>query len=68
MYAERKRDGGDGRKPFGVVFGTPGGNLVEIVEPIEERDEWGKFWDRLLPLKRPVRRWKTRSVEKRRRI
>ena len=39
-----------------------------IVEPVEERDEWGNFWDRLLPLEQPVRRWKTRPAEKRRRI
>lgn len=39
-----------------------------IVEPIEQRDEWGDFWDRLLPLKHKMRRYKTRSAEKRHRI
>jgi antitoxin VapB len=36
-----------------------------IVEPLEVADEWGDFWDRLEPLRSPLRRWKTRPVTKR---
>jgi virulence-associated protein VagC len=39
-----------------------------ILSPISEGDEWGDFWDRLLPLERPVRRGKTSRAEKRRAI
>jgi virulence-associated protein VagC len=36
-----------------------------ILEPLPEADDWSDFWDRLIPLARPVRRWKTRPVERR---
>ena len=35
-----------------------------VIEPIA--DDWSGFWDRLLPLAKPVRRWKTRRAERRR--
>ena len=39
-----------------------------VLEPLPEADDWDGFWDRLLPLKHPVRRHETRAVEKRKRI
>jgi len=36
-----------------------------VLEPVPEADDWGGFWDRLLPLKHPVRRHETHAVEKR---
>ena len=36
-----------------------------VIEPVSE-EGWGDFWDRLVPLGKPVRRWKTRPVERRR--
>jgi virulence-associated protein VagC len=37
-----------------------------VLEPVPEGDDWAGFWDRLLPLKDPVKRHPTRSAEKRR--
>jgi len=39
-----------------------------LIVPIEEGDGWGGFWDRLLTLKAGVRRYKTRRVERRKRL
>jgi antitoxin VapB len=36
-----------------------------VLEPVPEGDDWGGFWERLVPLKDPLRRHRTRSVEKR---
>ena len=37
-----------------------------LLEPVPEGDDWAGFWDRLLPLKHPVRRWKSGPAEARR--
>jgi antitoxin VapB len=37
-----------------------------VLSPLEGEDRWGDFWDHLLPLKKPVERWKTKPAEKRR--
>ena len=47
-----------------VVVRRRGSALV--IEPLPEGDDWDGFWDRLSPLKHPVRRGKTRAAEKRR--
>ena len=36
-----------------------------IVEPLEVSDDWGDFWERLVPLRSPVRRRRTRRAERR---
>jgi virulence-associated protein VagC len=36
-----------------------------LLSPVRDGDTWGSFWDRLLPLKKSVRRWPTTHVEKR---
>jgi virulence-associated protein VagC len=36
-----------------------------LISPVQDDAAWGSFWDRLLPLKEPVKRWKTRPGEKR---
>jgi len=36
-----------------------------ILEPLPATDDWTGFWDRLLPLARPIRRHKTRPAERR---
>ena len=36
-----------------------------ILEPLPEADDWTGFWDRILPLARPIRRGKTRPAERR---
>jgi len=36
-----------------------------LMSPIQDNEDWGGFWDRLLPLKKTVKRWKTRPAEKR---
>jgi virulence-associated protein VagC len=36
-----------------------------VLDPVEENDDWTGFWERLLPLSEPVRRWKTRRAERR---
>jgi virulence-associated protein VagC len=36
-----------------------------ILEPLPEADGWTGFWDRILPLARPIRRGKTRPAERR---
>ena len=36
-----------------------------VLEPLDDGDNWDGFWDRLVTLKQPVRRWKTRRVERR---
>ena len=40
------------------------GNAL-ILEPVGEGDDWTGFWDRLMPLKEPVRRWPTPPTDKR---
>jgi virulence-associated protein VagC len=37
-----------------------------VLTPIEEPAGWGDFWERLHPLKQPVKRHPTRTHEKRR--
>lgn len=39
-----------------------------VVEPVAEQEGWDGFWDRLVPLKDPVKRWPTAAAEKRRRV
>lgn len=36
-----------------------------LLEPLPSHDDWTGFWDRLLPLDQPVRRWPTRRAERR---
>jgi antitoxin VapB len=36
-----------------------------ILEPLSDTDDWAGFWDRLVPLARPIRRGKTRPAEQR---
>jgi antitoxin VapB len=36
-----------------------------ILEPLPEADDWNGFWDRIVPLARPIRRGKTRRAERR---
>ena len=36
-----------------------------VLVPVPEADDWAGFWDRLLPVRPPVRRWKTRAADKR---
>jgi virulence-associated protein VagC len=36
-----------------------------ILEPLPEADDWTGFWERILPLARPIRRGKTRPAERR---
>jgi virulence-associated protein VagC len=36
-----------------------------ILEPLPDNDDWEGFWDRLVPLARPIRRGKTRPAERR---
>jgi len=35
-----------------------------VIEPVPD-DGWDDFWERLIPLKRSVRRWRTRAAERR---
>jgi antitoxin VapB len=46
-----------------VIVRRSGHRLV--LEPLADGDSWGSFWDRLLPLKSPVVRHKTKAAEKR---
>ncbi len=39
-----------------------------VLEPLADDDDWGDFWARLVPLERPIRRWRTRRAERRRPI
>jgi antitoxin VapB len=39
--------------------------MAVILEPLPEADDWSGFWDRLVPLARPLRRGKTRPAEQR---
>lgn len=39
-----------------------------LVEPLAEDEGWDSLWDRLVPLKDPVRRWPTKAAEQRRRV
>ncbi|MEW5740278.1 MAG: AbrB/MazE/SpoVT family DNA-binding domain-containing protein [Myxococcota bacterium] len=43
------------------------GNTL-VLEPIPEGDDWTGFWDRLVPLKHPIKRLPTRPAEKRREV
>jgi virulence-associated protein VagC len=36
-----------------------------VLEPIDEADDWGSFWERLLPLEHRVARGKNRPEKKR---
>lgn len=36
-----------------------------LLEPLAETDDWEGFWDRLVPLARPIRRGKPRPAERR---
>jgi antitoxin VapB len=36
-----------------------------LIEPAPD-DDWDDFWERLIPLREPVRRWKTKPAERRR--
>ena len=36
LFAEYTRTHKDGEKPFGMAFGSPGGNAFEILQPIEQ--------------------------------
>lgn len=49
-----------------VLIHRDAGRLV--LEPVPEGDDWQGFWERLAPLKDPVRRHRTRAVEKRKPI
>jgi antitoxin VapB len=49
-----------------VVISRRGAALV--LEAIPEGDNWEGFWERLQALPAPLRRWSTRSVERRRPI
>jgi antitoxin VapB len=35
-----------------------------VIDPIDA-DEWGDFWEQLLPLARPIKRGRTRAAERR---
>jgi antitoxin VapB len=37
-----------------------------LIEPALEEEGWGGFWERLVSLKEPVRRGKTKPAERRR--
>ncbi|GMU58257.1 MAG: hypothetical protein AMXMBFR34_00200 [Myxococcaceae bacterium] len=37
-----------------------------VLEPVPEGDDWKGFWERLVPLRHPVKRHPTRPAEKRR--
>ncbi len=39
-----------------------------LLEPLPEQDDWEGFWDRLAPLRHPLRRWPTGKPEKRRSV
>jgi antitoxin VapB len=47
-----------------VLVHARGATLV--LEPVPEGDDWEGFWDRLVPLKDPVRRHPSRPAEQRR--
>jgi antitoxin VapB len=36
-----------------------------ILAPAPEGDDWVDFWERLLPLREPVRRWSVKRTDKR---
>jgi antitoxin VapB len=36
-----------------------------ILEPLPDDDSWDGFWERLVPLARPLRRHRTRAAERR---
>jgi len=36
-----------------------------LISPVRDKEDWSGFWDRLVSLKQPVKRWKTRLAEKR---
>ena len=36
LFAEYTRTHKDGEKPFGMAFGSPGGNALEVLQPIEQ--------------------------------
>ena len=53
------------RLPEGEVYVRRRGKTL-VLAPIDQPAGWGDFWERLLPLKRPVRRHATRGSDKRR--
>jgi MtrB/PioB family decaheme-associated outer membrane protein len=51
ITAEYKRIRKDGDKPFGMAFGSPGNNFMEILEPVEQtihdfrvKGSWARDW------------------------
>jgi len=32
-----------------------------LISPVQDNEEWGSFWDRLLPIRKRVKRWKRRQ-------
>jgi virulence-associated protein VagC len=52
------------RLPGKLVLVRRRGKAV-ILEPLPEADDWTGFWDRILPLARPIRRGKTRPAGRR---
>jgi hypothetical protein len=59
MYLPRKM-----RLPGKKIIIRRRGKTV-ILEPFPDSDNWDGFWDRLVPLARPIRRGKTRPAERR---
>jgi virulence-associated protein VagC len=37
-----------------------------VIEPLEEAEGLDAFWERLVPLQSPVKRWPTKKAERRR--
>lgn len=46
-----------------VVIERKGNGL--LIVPIAQKDDWAGFWETLGELSKPVKRWKTRTAEKR---
>lgn len=55
------------RLPTSEVIVTRRGNTL-MLEAVPEGDDWSGFWDRLLPLREPIRRWPTLAAERRKPI
>jgi antitoxin VapB len=36
-----------------------------VIEEVPEGDNWDGFWESLVPLRKPIRRWPTRPAERR---
>lgn len=39
-----------------------------VLEPVADVEGWDGFWNELVPLKTPVKRWPTKGVERRRKL